>query len=244
MKTTTLLLSGLIVLGCTDLSAQAKKAAANFAGKWDVTASVNEYDTNTSSLTVIKKDGKWSASMVGEDGEKRDLTRTKADGKSLIIEFDMEANGQRGVIGAKAALNKDGALVGKWYARDDSGNELMTNDWKAVRSASSVLAGSWNVVAVTDDNDLEHQMIIKKSGSNFSGYASSDDGQLDYDKVTASKNVVKLELPYGGGTVKVEAKLKQARKLVGQWKYFDEFKDEVASGDWSASKQKRQKKAE
>lgn len=241
MKILTSILLGIALLTVNEVNGAAKKSA-NFSGKWEATASLPDGDTRESSLSISKKEGKLHATYVGQTGEERTFDRIKAEGKTLNIEFDMERDGQKGTVGVKAELNKEGGLVGNWYVQGEDGTEVMKSNWKAVRSASSVLNGKWDVVAVTTENNIEHEMVIKKSGSSFSGYADSDDGQLEYTKVSAKKNIVHLELPFAGGTVKVEAKLSQARKLVGKWTYFDDINEEAATGDWSATKQRRAKK--
>ena len=237
MKTFQTIFSGIAVIALTAFG-NVGTSAANFAGKWITTASLPSGETRESSLTISKREGKIQATLVGQNGDERVLDRVKTEGKTLTIEFDFERDGNSGTVGAKASLNQNGVLVGKWYIKDGDGTETASEDWQAVRSAASVLNGKWNVVAVTTENDIKHAMVIKKNGNRFSGYAESDEGQLDYTSVKAEKNVVKVELPYGGGTVKVEATLKQARKLEGKWIYLDEFKEEVADGNWSATKQR------
>lgn len=239
MKSITTFLSGITALFLLALSS-IESNAANFVGTWITTATLRDGDSRESSLTIKKKESQWHATLVGQTGDERILDRVHVEGETLTIEFDWERDGQTATVGAKAKLDKEGALTGKWYVRDGEGKESLSEDWRAVRSAATVLGGKWDVVAVTTENDIKHTMVIKKSGSSFSGYAASDEGQLDYTSVKADKNVVKLELPYGGGTVKVEARLQQARKLIGKWIYLDEFKEEVATGDWSATRQKRQ----
>jgi hypothetical protein len=86
---------------------------------------------------------------------------------------------------------------------------------------------------------MEHAMIVKKSGSGFSALASTDDGETNYNRVKVLKNGLKMEIPFGGGTVKIAAKLSAAQKLVGEWKYYDDFNEEVAKGNWSATKAKK-----
>jgi len=237
MKTFQTFFSGIAVIALTAFS-NVETNAANFTGKWITTATLPDGETRESSLTVSKKDGNLQATLIGQTGDERVLDRVKTEGKTLTIEFDFERDGNTGIIGAKASLNQQGALIGKWYVQDGNGTETASEDWQAVRSAAAVLKGKWNVVAETTENDIKHAMVIKKNGASFTGYAESDEGQLDYTSVKADKNVLKLELPYGGGTVKVEATLKQARKLEGKWIYLDEFKDEVADGNWSATKER------
>jgi hypothetical protein len=234
-------LTGLLCVFCAALNADHHQATANLAGKWDASASVNETESRDSSWTFRKKDGKWTASMVNEDGVKQEMDRVKVDGKTLIIEFDFERDGTEAIIGAKADLQKDGNLIGKWYVRSEDGAEQMSNDWKAVRSLAPVFDGKWDVVAETDENDIEHVLIVEKAGSGFSATASSEAGDMAYSGVKVAKNGVKMEIPYGGGTVKISAKLSAARKLLGEWKFYDEFNEELAKGNWIASKGKAQK---
>ena len=238
MKTNIYSITGWVIAICATLATDYQLSAANLAGKWEASASFNETESRDSVFTIRKKDGKLTASMINEDGEKRDMDRAKVDGETLVIEFDFERDGAKGIIGAKADLQKDGSLVGKWYVRSEDGTEQMTNDWKAVRSLSAHFAGKWEVVAETEENDIQHDLIIKKSGSSFTAVASSDAGDTTYSSVKVSKNEVNMQLPFGGGTVKVSAKLKQARKLVGEWKYYDDFNEEVAKGTWTAQKAK------
>ena len=243
MKTVKSILCGIAVLSVMVVHHTELKAA-NFAGKWVTTAEMSDGDSSEGSLTISRKDGKLKAILLTQSGNEMNLTRVKPDGKTLTIEFDYDQDGQAGIIGAKASLDKDGALNGKWYIKSEDGEEVSSNDWKAVRSASSVLNGKWDAVAVTPDTELEYVLVVKKSGSSFSAYSESEEGQLDYNSISAKKNEVKMEVPFGGGTVKMEAKLVQPRKLAGKWIFFDEFKEEAATGEWSATKQKRVKKKE
>jgi hypothetical protein len=238
MNTRSISTLAIFLSGIIHLHADSSQASPDFSGQWEATASVSDFETRDSTLTVVKKDKLWHSTMESEDGQKRKMSRTQVKGKTLIVEFEMESNGQKAVIGAKAELNKEGALIGKWYARDENGTQLMSNDWKAVRSLSSAFAGNWNVLAETDDNNIEHKMVINKKDNQFSGYATGDEGQIEYRRLKITKNEVKMELPYAGGIVKVVAKLTQPGKLSGKWHYFDEFDQQVADGKWSANKSK------
>jgi len=231
-------LAGVFCVFCSTLNADHHKATVNLAGKWNASASMNEFESRDSVFTIRKNGDKWAASMVNEDGVKQDMDRVELDGKTLSIAFDFERDGNKGVIGAKADLQKDGSLSGKWFVRSEDGVEQMSNDWKAVRSLPPVFAGKWDVVAETDQSNMEHAMIVEKSGSGFSALASTDDGEIDYTTVKVQNNGLKMEIPFGGGTVKIAAKLSAAQKLNGEWKYYDDFNEEVAKGNWSATKNK------
>lgn len=209
---------------------------ADFSGVWTTTATIDEFDSRNARLTVSKKEGKWTAIMVNEEGERTDLTRVVPTEKGLTVEFDMERDGQQAIIGAKAQLDKEGELKGEWYAKDGDGFELMKNKWVAVRSIKEDIAGSWNVTAKTDNGDMEHAMVMKKEGNRFSGYASSSEGDADFSNLKLEKNTLSMQVPYGGGIVKIKSKLIANGQLKGKWTFFDEFDQEVATGEWIAKK--------
>ena len=212
------------------------KPSVSLDGKWDVTAAIDDFETRDSTLTLSHADGKWKGIMVGEDGESRDFDRVNIDGHTLIIELDVSQNGQNGVLGAKAELQKNGELSGKWYLRGDDGVEYMTNDWEAVRSLANVAAGNWKATAFTPEGDLNYTLNLSKKGSSFNGTVASGQGALELSKVKIDKNTLTTENPYGDGSVKVVAKLTEASKLKGQWFFRDEFGAEVADGEWFANK--------
>ena len=208
----------------------------DFSGVWTTTATIDEFDSRNARLTVSKKEGKWTAIMVNEEGERTDLTRVVPTEKGLTVEFDMERDGQQAIIGAKAQLDKEGELKGEWYAKDGDGFELMKNKWVAVRSIKEDIAGSWNVTAKTDNGDMDHAMVMKKEGNRFSGYASSSEGDADFSNLKLEKNTLSMQVPYGGGIVKIKSKLIGNGQLKGKWTFFDEFDQEVATGEWIAKK--------
>ena len=112
----------------------------------------------------------------------------------------------------------------------------MKNKWVAVRSIKEDIAGSWNVTAKTDNGDMEHAMVMKKEGNRFSGYASSSEGDADFSNLKLEKNTLSMQVPYGGGIVKIKSKLIAKGQLKGKWTFFDEFDQEVATGEWIAIK--------
>ena len=107
---------------------------ADFSGVWTTTATIDEFDSRNARLTVSKKEGKWTAIMVDEEGVRTAHTRVVPTENGLSVEFDMQRDGQQAIIGAKAQLDKEGELKGEWYAKDGDGFELMKNKWVAVRS--------------------------------------------------------------------------------------------------------------
>ncbi len=212
---------------------------ADLSGVWTSTATIDEFDSRTAQLTLTKKEDKWAASMINENGEKTELTRVVQTGKTLSIEFDMERDGQKGVIGAKAELDKEGTLKGTWYAKDGDGFELMSNQWTAFRSLKATLAGTWQVTAKTDNGDMNHEMVMTQKGSTFEGVAISSEGEAPFSHLKIDKHHLSMQVAYAGGTVKIKSKLIAKNRLEGKWVYQDEFDQEVANGAWIASKSEK-----
>ncbi len=193
-------------------------------------------ESSESTMTISKKEGKLVATSVNDQGVERDLDRIKFDGKSLVGELDFDQNGQVGVLGIKAKLNAKGELKGNWYANDDSGSELYSGEWSAVRVLSKVIAGRWNVVAETDNGPNEHEIEISKSGRVFTGAVVGDSGSADLESVKVKQNKLSFEFAFGEGTVKVAAVQMGPKKLSGEWTYFDSSDTELGSGSWKATK--------
>lgn len=229
-----------LFIGAVALSAAVSLAdshASNVEGVWEATMTRPNGDTRDSTLTIQKKDGKWSGTVVSSQGEERKLDRVSFDGKSLRIEADVERDDWSGVIGVKAKLDAKGVLKGNWYVQGDDDSQIASGDWKAVRSLRSSLAGTWNVVAKTDEGDSEHRIVFSASGDGFSGTAHREEDSLDFAKVTVERNKLFLELPLGEeATVKVKAFQRTAKKIVGEWTLFDDLNSATDSGEWVATK--------
>lgn len=234
MKRTRLLVGIASVVAVMAVSADHHEESV--AGVWYGTGVGPNGDESESTLTITEKDGKLSASSENDQGTSRDLDRITFKDSKLAGEIDFDRDGQEGVLGVKASLNKKGELKGKWYANDADGSELYAGDWIGVRALDKVVVGEWNVVAITDDGDLEHQISITKSGYKYSGSLTSDDGSIELEKITVKKNKLSYEFPFGEARVKVAAALMGAKKLSGEWTYIDSSDQEAATGKWSAKK--------
>ena len=228
-----------LFVGAVALSAAVSLAdshAPNVEGVWEATMTRLDGEMTDSTLKIQKKDGKRSGTVVSSQGEERKLDRVSFDGKSLKIEVDVEREDWCGVIGVQAKLDAKGVLKGNWYVQGDDGNRSASGDWKAVRSLKAVLAGTWNVVAKTDEEDFEHQVVFSKSSSGFSGTARRDEDSMDFAKVAVKGNKLLLELPFDEGTVKVKAFQQTAKRIVGEWTLFDDLDSATDSGKWVATK--------
>ncbi|MDA7497164.1 hypothetical protein N8494_00445 [bacterium] len=234
MKRTRLLVGIASVVAVMAVSADHHEESV--AGVWYGTGVGPNGEESESTLTITEKEGKLSASSKSDQGDSRDLDRITFKDSKLAGEIDFDQDGQEGVLGVKAGLNKKGELKGKWYANDADGNELYTGDWTGLRALDKVVVGEWNVVAITDDGDLEHQISIAKSGYKYSGSITSDQGSIEIEKITVKKNKLSYEFPFGEARVKVAATLMGAKKLSGAWTYFDDSDQEAGTGKWSAKK--------
>lgn len=234
----TALIGALALFGAISLSADHHATSPRFAGEWLATGDLPDGQQSKTTMTIDKTDGKLVAVSTNENGEETKMDRVKVDGKKITLEVDMESDGQFGTIGASASLNDKGELVGTWYLKGSDGTDYGTADWNAVRSSSSLLAGTWNGVGKSDEGDDNHKAVFKKSGGAFQGNISSDEGGIDLEDLKVSANVVSFKLPYLGGTLKIKASPRSATKLVGKWTFFDASESELATGDWIATKAK------
>lgn len=232
----------LISLACVLVWSTASRAAhhenqheLNALGTWEVAAAM-DLETRESTLVITQTEEGLQAVVLPEEGGEMTMTRASVEGTTLTFELDFDRDGQAGVIGAKASLNDKGGLSGEWYARSTDGQEWLRDDWQAARSAKASLAGAWEVVAFTNDNDLEHEIVFTNEDDQWSATARSNRGSMDFAKVRVMKDTLRLEMPWGDGKVRVSAKMTAADRFQGAWTYVDEFGSESATGDWVAEK--------
>lgn len=234
MKSTRTIVGTLSLAAALSLSADHHEASLE--GEWIGIGSIPNGGESKSTLTITKEKNKLAATSVSEEGESRDFDRVKFDGKTLVGELDIDMNGQTGVLGVNAKLDKTGQLKGRWYANDDSGTELYTGDWAAYRNLQKSIKGTWDVIAETDNGDNPHNIVFEKTGYSFSGQVKGEGGELDLNQVSVKKNEVSFDFAFGEGTVKVKAAQTGPTKLAGNWTYIDDAGSEAATGNWKATK--------
>ncbi|MFT4639876.1 MAG: hypothetical protein ACI8T1_003201 [Verrucomicrobiales bacterium] len=210
-------------------------SATSIAGKWNAKSTSDNGEME--SVVTFTKDGEKFKGTATSDNGSLDFDSVKVDGKNVEIELTFDINDTEVPITIKADQTDDDHLKGKWIVFDESGQEEASGAWTAERALTLDLAGTWGVVATTDDGDLEFKSIFEKTDSGYKGKTVSNQGSNDYSLVKVSDNDVKLEAPFGEGTVKVAASYKEKNKLTGKWTYFDSSDSEVASDAWVATKE-------
>ncbi len=222
----------------TSAPAEPAPAATNdsIAGKWNAIATTDDGTELESEVTFTQNAGVYSG---GLKSERADITFDKVNvsEKKVTVDFVLDLNGNEVDTRIVATLENEDLLTGKWVIFDGAGQEAATGPWKAERVLTLDLAGTWNVLAKTDQGDNEHQIMFEKTGSGFQGKAESDAGSAEFTEVKVDGNEVNLALPFGEGTIKVAASYKEKNKLTGTWAYHDSDDIDQATGEWVATKE-------
>lgn len=106
---------------------------------------------------------------------------------------------------------------------------------------SSQLAGTWQSVAVIPDGTtLRSDFVLSGENGALTGKISSDDGELELDQAVLDGNEVEFKFDYElEGEIRpivISATLKSANMLQGQWVLKGEGGEDVAQGQWSATR--------
>lgn|GEM_PF-650656 len=206
----------------------------SIVGKWNAKSTTDNGDL--ASVVTFTKDGeKFKGNSKSEQGS-LDFDSVSVEGKEVEIELTLDYEGTDIPVTIRAEQTDEDHLKGMWLIFDASGQEAASGEWEAERALMLDLAGKWNVVAATDDGDLEFQSVFERTESGYKGTSETNDGSMDYKSIDVSDNEVKLGLPFGDGSVKIEASYTEKNKLTGKWHYFENSDTEAASGDWAASK--------
>ena len=210
------------------------ESAASIVGKWNAKSTTDNGDLE--SVVTFTKDGdKFKGSSKSEQNS-LDFDSVSVEGKEVEVELTLDYEGTDIPVTIRAEQTDADHLNGKWVIFDESGQESASGEWDAERALMLDLAGAWDVVATTDDGDLEIQSVFEKTESGYEGKSDTNDGSVDYTSISVADNEVKLGLPFGDGSVKIEASYTEKNKLTGKWHYFENSDSEEASGDWVASK--------
>lgn len=245
MKTTPILLS-LAVIGLSlafshaDHHGDSKKKDFNPAGSWRAEA---ETDNGSRSFTFSfekTKDG-WAGKSVSEDGDSNAFDRIEVKGNTLVVERDIEANGQSGIIRVKAESSEDGAkLKGKWAIIDSAKEERMGGNFSATKVFVLDLAGEWDSVAMIGEEERPSKTTFKKDGEKWTGGFKSDEHDVKFSKVTTEGKDLTcefvLEVDGAEREFRITAKAKSDDHLDGKWVVFNDSGEEAYSGQWTAKR--------
>lgn len=219
---------------CTFVSADHHEGHA-LIGVWNATASTDDAERDITWTFKMDGDKVTGMSHDHENGDDRELDRITVKDKKVVLEIDMEQDGNKGVIKVLADLTTSRTLKGKWSIVGDDGQEYMSGDVEAVKEVA--MAGQWNSVAELPDGS-EHESVFEVKGKNKSltGVIQGDDGEIKIEKVKATDEGLycSFEFEMDGNTIPViiEAKLDGENKLVGEWA----VEDGGADGKWTATR--------
>lgn len=222
-----------------DWKAVREAPPVDIVGEWDAVAKTGDGQELKSLVTFAKKDDKLTGSSKSERNDTT-FDSVKLEDNKLTVEMTLDMNGTELDVEIKAEPKETDHLVGKWIIFDDTGQEAASGDWEAKRKASFELVGDWDVVAKTDDGEMKYETSFAKKDDAHTGSVKSDAGEIDYDSIKIDGETVALKLPFGDGSVKIDAKTDGADKLKGTWTYLDGADSEAATGEWLATRKAKE----
>lgn len=136
-----------------------------------------------------------------------------------------------------AALTLVAFLTGSLIAQDNSNAKKKANNRQKSR-----LVGNWKATAdLSNGESREFTLAIKNNKGTLSVISKGDERETTFDQVTLDGNKVRFEREFdrdgNTGTIRVDAVYRQ-RKLTGTWSLLDSASSEIASGAYSAEKQR------
>lgn len=210
------------------------RAELDISGVWNATASMEDNEREIT-WTFKRDGGKFSGtSKDHENGDVRKIDRITVKENKLVLEIDMEQDGNTGVIKVIATETARGKLKGEWSLVGTDGTEYLSGDVVASKEVS--FAGDWKTTAeLPDGAELESVLKIKGENAKLDGVLVPENrDDIKIDKLTAKDGGLRCEFDFEmeGSTLEVviESKLKGHDKLTGKWS----VGDGEAEGDWSA----------
>ena len=216
--------------------------AADLTGVWNVMASTDE-DVRELSWTFKKEGDKYTGiSKDHENGDERNLDRITVKEKKVVLEIDLEVDGNKGIIKVEAEEKSAGKLVGKWSIVGEDGTEYINGDVTAKKVVE--FAGDWDLVAeLPEGGEVEAVLKLKGKNDSLSGVLDGDAGETKIDEISAKDNELRMEfdLDVDGDTIRVvvEANSKGTNKLAGVWVVVGDGGDEAAKGELSAKRKSK-----
>ena len=202
-------------------------------GVWKVSASMDGGEEREYTWTFKKDGDKFSGiSLDHENDDERDFESIKVKEKKVVIEMEIEGDGQEGVIRIEGEEKSPGKLVGKWSVVDTP----YEGDFVAMREVD--FAGEWDAVSVLPDGQgIKSVLKLMKKSGKMMGVLDGQAGKIDLDKVSVKDGKLHVEFAFEmqGNEIEVsiDAKPEGDDKLVGEWSVPD---GGGTSGDWSAKR--------
>ncbi len=187
--------------------------AGGIMGAWS-TVAVTPNGEMAATLEIKQADEKLSGVVSTDMGS---LPVQAISFKESKLQFDIELGGS--VYRVQAALDGD-KLDGAWAPA--AGGE--GGAWRAVRKVAAASApqavqeivGSWSVVAVTPEGNMQFVAELAQAGEALKGALKAPDGSIEMKNVAYANSKLTFEVDYMGGTYRIEATLAND-KLTGKW---------------------------
>jgi hypothetical protein len=202
--------------GTRSAAPAASSAASGIRGSWNTVAVTPNNDIMAT--LELKQEGEKLAGVISSD--MGSLPVQAASFKDNKLQFDLDLGGNTYRITATLDGEK---LTGGWApaAGGEGGAWRATRKTSAPQSASPApgstgFVGSWNVVAVTPEGNMQFVAEIKQTGADLAGTLATPDGRITIQKLVVAGDKVSFEVDYMGGTYRVEATLAND-KLSGKW---------------------------
>ena len=217
------------------------KKPVDLEGVWNAVAGSDQGERKFK-VTVAKEDTDFTGTSQSiENGRDRKIDRISVKEKKVTFEFDMERDGEKGLIKVVANEKAPGKLKGKWFIEGADGTVHMTGPWRAEKEVKFSLAGEWDSVGTTDEGEKHPStMTISESGADFKGKFAGEAGDLQIDtvKLDGKKLHLAFVLDFDGTKVPttIEAEANDDNTIVGKWIIKNESNEVAASGDWTAKR--------
>ena len=222
-----------LVLGAG--ACMAEEGAGEVTGKWISQFTTPDGRVLNSLLSIEDRDGDLTVRIETKDRPTREMD--DASYRDGVLKIRREFSNDQGAftIGVEAKYDGKGELDGKWFVRNESGETLRSENWKAGRSIDPVVTGTWRVTASTDDDTHEHEIRIRREGAGLAATVEGEDWTSELDKVSVEKLDLILETDMdSGSSIHVRASLESLGVLKGRWELRDPEGGVSADGDWKA----------
>lgn len=243
MKSAVVISTLALVLGSWSiLQADHHLKPVDFAGVWKVKADTDDGGRDLK-WVVKEEEGKLAGvSIDNDDGNERTFDRISIKEKKVVLEIDIEWDGNKGIIRVEVEEKTSGKLVGEWSIVGDDDTEYMSGDISAIKEVA--FAGEWKSISELPDGST-HESVLQLKGKNatLKGLFEGDTRETEVDEISVKGRSLRLEFDFelGGNQIDcvIEAEAKGDDKLEGTWVVFGEDGGESAKGDWSAVRKRR-----